>query len=326
MTMPRRLTSTFAGLLLPLTASAEVIHEPLWVENLSPLAQLVALPSQRSADIKEALSVSVHTEIATHFISQALERERVFFDGETQKHSVGLRWDLSPQWELSAHLSFIKHDGGFVDSYVNRWHDFFGISDGGRSTLPEDQIRFQFDGSEQQSLLDRPVSGQSDSTLELSYVAERQQALQIAYAVGYKASNGASERWLGSGADDLYAVARFSGAHRSHLPLYWHGQFGVTRVGESALLGAQQKDWLWFTGLSAEWLLNDRWSLIAQLDSHSALINSDVDAIGETAGMLSLGLRRQLGRQWALNVSFTEDIVVESAPDIIFQASLHFRP
>ena len=55
-------------------------------------------------------------------------------------------------------------------------------------------------------------------------------------------------------------------------------------------------------------------------------MKSEVDAVGETAGMLSLGLRRQLGRQWALDVSFAEDIVVESAPDIIFQASLHFRP
>ena len=321
-----RLSSTVAGLLLPLTVSGEVIHEPLWVENISPLAQLVALPSQRSADIKQGIAVSVHTDIATHFVSQASERERVFFDGETQKHNVNLRWGLSPRWELSAHLSSIKHDGGFVDAYVNRWHDFFGMSDGGRSTLPEDQIRFQFDGIERQSSLDRPVSGQSDSTLELSYVVERQQALQIAYAVGYKASNGSSEQWLGSGVDGVYGVARFSGAHQRDLPLYWHGQFGVTGVGESALMGAQQKDWFWFTGLSAEWLLNDRWSLIAQLDSHSALMKSEVDAVGETAGMLSLGLRRQLGRQWALDVSFAEDIVVESAPDIIFQASLHFRP
>lgn len=112
----RRLMSAFPRLLLPLTVSGEVIHEPLWVENLSPLAQLVALPSQRSADIKEGLSVSVHTDITTHFVSQASERERVFFDGETQKQSVNLRWGLSPQWELSAHLSSIKHYGDFVDA------------------------------------------------------------------------------------------------------------------------------------------------------------------------------------------------------------------
>ncbi len=42
--------------------------------------------------------------------------------------------------------------------------------------------------------------------------------------------------------------------------------------------------------------------------------------------MLSLGLRRQLNKNWAVDVSFAEDIVVESAPDIIFQASIHFRP
>jgi hypothetical protein len=59
--MLRRLTSTFAGSLLPVTVSGDVIHEPLWVENLSPLAQLVALPSQRSADIKEGtLGVAAH--------------------------------------------------------------------------------------------------------------------------------------------------------------------------------------------------------------------------------------------------------------------------
>jgi len=48
--------------------------------------------------------------------------------------------------------------------------------------------------------------------------------------------------------------------------------------------------------------------------------------LGEPAGMLSLGLRRQLGNTWAVDVSFAEDIVVESAPDIIFQASIHYRP
>ena len=319
-------TSVFAMSFFPYLASAEVMHEPLWVENLSPIALLVALPSQRSADIKEGISITLHSDVATHFVSQASERERIFFDGETQKHSVNIRWGLSPEWELSAHIQSVSHDGGFVDSYVNRWHDFFGMSDGGRSELPEDQIRFQFDGIEHQALLDRSVSGQGDTKLELSYLSERQQELQIAYAIGYKASTGSSDRWLGSGAADLYGVARFSGAHQGDLPLHWHGHLGVTRVGASALLGGQQKDWLWFTGLSAEWLINDRWSLIAQLDGHSAPLSSELDALGGTAGMFSLGLRRQLSQQWALDLSFAEDIVVESAPDIIFQASLHFRP
>ena len=98
MVVARRLwTLAFATSLAPMTVFAEVMHEPLWVENLSPIAQLVALPSQRSADIKQGISVTLHSDLATHFVSQESERERVFFDGETQKHSVNIRWGLSPQ-------------------------------------------------------------------------------------------------------------------------------------------------------------------------------------------------------------------------------------
>lgn len=319
---------TFAalGFITTSLSFADAIHEPLWVENLSPMAALLALPSQRSADIRQGLSVTLHSDIATHFVSQARSDETVFFDGETQRHSVGLRWGISPDWELSAVVPFTRHGGGFTDGYVNRWHDFFGMPDGGRSEIPEDQLLYQFASPQIDSALFKSASGLGDATLELTFMGERQRDLQIAYAVGYKASTGDSSEWTGSGSSDLYGVARFSGAHRSELPLYWHGQLGVTSVGDSSLLGPEQRDWIWFGGLSAEWHFNERWALIGQIDSHSALLDSSLDALGEPAAMLSLGLRRQLNSKWAIDVSFAEDIVVESSPDIIFQASLHYRP
>ena len=128
------LALTAAAALLPTHTFAEVMHEPLWVENLSPLAQLIAIPSQRSADVRAGLSLTWHSDVATHFVSQASLDERVFFDGETQKHSLALRWGLSSNWDISATLPVVKHSGGFVDSYVNRWHDFFGMSDGYRGS------------------------------------------------------------------------------------------------------------------------------------------------------------------------------------------------
>jgi hypothetical protein len=321
-----RLAFASLGFFTTSLAFADAIHEPLWVENLSPLASLLALPSQRSADIREGLSVTFHSDIATHFVSQARSGELVFFDGETQRHSLGLRWGILPDWELSAVVPFTRHSGGFTDGYVNRWHDFFGMPDGGRNDVPEDQLRYQFASPQLESTLFESASGLGDVTLELAFMGERQRDLQIAYAVGYKASTGDSSDWTGSGSSDLYGVARFSGAHRSELPLYWHGQLGITSVGNSSPLGPEQRDWIWFGGLSAEWHFNQRWALIGQIDSHSAILDSSLDALGEPAAMLSLGLRRQLNSKWAIDVSFAEDIVVESAPDIIFQASVHYRP
>jgi len=52
--------------LAPRLAVAERVHAPLWVENLSPLAALIGIPSQRTADIREGLSVTAHTDLATH--------------------------------------------------------------------------------------------------------------------------------------------------------------------------------------------------------------------------------------------------------------------
>ena len=208
---------------------ADAVHEPLWVENLSPMASLLALPSQRSADIREGLSVTLHSDIATHFVSQVRSDETVFFDGETQRHSLALRWGVSWNWEFSAVLPFARHGGGFTDSYVNRWHDFFGLPDGGRSEIAEDQLRYQFSSPQLDSTLSESASGLGDVTLELAFMGDRQKDLQIAYAAGYKASTGDSNGWTGSGSSELYGVARFSGAHRSELPLYWHGQLGLLR-------------------------------------------------------------------------------------------------
>ena len=321
-----RVMLAVVGLFTAAYTLADSIHEPLWVENLSPMAASLAIPSQRSADIRQGLSVTLHSDIATHFVSQSRSDETVFFDGETQRHSLGLRWGISSDWELSAVVPFTRHGGGFTDGYVNRWHDFFGMPDGGRSEVPEDQLRYEFTSPQIDRTLSESSSGLGDVTLELAFMGERQRDLQIAYAIGYKASTGDSNDWTGSGSSDLYGVARFSGAHRSELPLYWHGQLGVTSVGDSSLLGPEQQDWVWFGGLAAEWHFNERWALIGQIDSHSAPLDSSLDALGEPAAMLSLGLRRQLNRKWAIDVSFAEDIVVESAPDIIFQASLHYRP
>ena len=85
-----RLTSALISSLAPLAASSEVMHEPLWVENLSPLAQAVALPSQRSADIKEGISVTLHADVATHFVSQVSDSERVFFLMGKRKRTMSM--------------------------------------------------------------------------------------------------------------------------------------------------------------------------------------------------------------------------------------------
>jgi hypothetical protein len=76
--------------------------------------------------------------------------------------------------------------------------------------------------------------------------------------------------------------------------------------------------------LTADWLVSDKWSLIAQLDMHAAPMDSGLDALGDDAVLLTLGARRQFGQDWSVDISVVEDVRVQTGPDVIFQASIRY--
>ena len=132
--------------------------------------------------------------------------------------------------------------------------------------------------------------------------------------------------WLGSGATDIYALLRFSGQQLDGRPLWWHGQVGGTRAGDSNLFGPHQRRSLWFAGVAAEWRFTPRWSALMQYDGHSALLDGSLEAVGEPAGMLSVAVRWRPTGHWMIDAGFSEDVVVESAPDITFLLNARYVP
>jgi hypothetical protein len=129
---------------------------------------------------------------------------------------------------------------------------------------------------------------------------------------------------LGSGEADAYLAVRFSGARLANMPLNWHGQVGYLYAGSSALLGPRQENNLWFAGLSMDWVVAPKFSVFAQLDMHAAPLDSELTALGEEALLGTLGGRWRFANNWALDFSLIEDLLVETAPDVTFQASIRY--
>ena len=141
-----------------------------------------------------------------------------------------------------------------------------------------------------------------------------------------KTASGRASDWLGSGATDTYALLRFSGQQLGGRPLWWHGQVGGTRAGNSNLFGPYQRRSLWFAGLAAEWRFTPRWSALMQYDGHSALLDGALEAVGRPAGMLSMAVRWRPTAHWMIDAGFSEDVVVESAPDITVLLNVRYVP
>ncbi|MCB1700990.1 MAG: DUF3187 family protein [Pseudomonadales bacterium] len=317
------LPTCLAALAQPLAAD-----EPLYVKNLSPVTGLLGLPSQRAAESEQAgeFSAALHSSVSNVYVLDGNSEEYLNLDGETLRFALDLRYGLVPGLDAQLEIPWLEQSGGDLDRLIDDWHDLWGMSDGGRSAVPRDILDYRYSSASAPGfLLDNDTSGLGDITLALNYAFFSDSNSVASVALGYKFGVGDQDDFLGSGGDDVFLALRFSGAHLSDLPLRWHGQVGYLRAGDSDLLeGIQQKD-LWFAGLSLDWILNERWSLIAQLDGNAAPTNSSITAIGDDAGMLTGGVRWRFSPGWSVDFSLVEDIVVETSADVIFQASLRYR-
>ena len=75
-----------------------------------------------------------------------------------------------------------------------------------------------------------------------------------------------------------------------------------------------------------DWRFAQTWSVIFQVDAHRAPLDSDITGVGDDAFMATVGFRWRFAKQWSVDASIVEDIKVESAPDVTFQASLRYKP
>ena len=300
--------------------------EPLQITNLSPLASLRAIPSQRSVDTPLGLSWVASATLSNHFTLERKGEEFLFLDGQTDALTLSLRYGLPQQWDVEVTVPWRHYSGGVTDNLISSWHRLFGLPDGNRHGYPTDALHYQLSQPEHDRHLLRSVSGLGDIHVAVSRQLLAIDGGQLGISAGMKTASGRASDWLGSGATDIYALLRFSGQQLGSWPLWWHGQVGGTWTGDSNLFGPYQRRSLWFAGLGAEWRLMPRWSALMQYDGHSALLDGALEAVGEPAGMLSMAVRWRPTGHWMIDAGFSEDVVVESAPDITFLLNVRYVP
>ena len=320
-----RIISLLSGALLMATVVTLAANDaPIMISNLSPLAALRGLPTQRQADVQLGSIVSVSQSLSNHFTVEQSGDESLMLDGQTDVLSVSLRYGFDPDWDIEVTLPWVQHSRGFMDPLISDWHAAFGLPNGNREDYPVNQLQYRLDQPGHEAALNNKVSGLGDVQVALNRNMSLKNGPQVALSVGMKTATGEEANWLGSGATDYWALARVSGDYSGRVPLIWHGQIGMTHAGVSDLMGPNQKRSLWFGGVSLAWPFRDKWSVLAQIDAHSALGDGNLSALTQPAGILSMALRWNTSPKWTLDLGFSEDLVVESAPDITFMLTARY--
>jgi len=320
----------FINYAIPNQSIAQSIY-PLSVTNTNPVVLVQGIPATSSANVvdRNETHVGVDYEVSSHYSLDKSDTEQVLFDGETTRATVSIKKGIAKRWDLELLIPYLAHNGGNLDGFIDDWHALFDLPQNGRNKVARNKLHY-FYQKKGETLLDikQANSGVGDIQLVLSWQLMNQvspQREQLAFKTAVKFPTGDADRLLGSGALSLSVWvaanthAQWFGFKGSH-----YGSLGATLLGKGEILSDQQRRFALFGGLGSGARISKSIVLQAQLDANTSLYSgSDFVEINSVALQLTIGGKVEINRQWNIDLSVVEDLVVHASPDVIFHLGIN---
>lgn len=313
--------------LCPATLPAAALPDP----DLSPLIASLGLPAaDEGADLLPAGTFAWHSSVATasHAVQAEAADEALLFDGETTRFAFGVEIGVSSRLQLGIEVPYLLQESGGLDNVVDTWHGWFGLPDGIRDDLPQDQLLYSYRSDGVETLdFRRNVRGIGDVRLTAGWQLSGSAARRIALRAALKLPTGDSEKLAGNDAavislgiaaeqDGLFGRQRMSGFYRG----------SVVALDRPRRLPDRAKSLIGVLAGGVSLRASRRIELTVQSRLRTAAYDSDLRLLGEPSLMLSAGGIVTLTDNLQLSIAVGEDIRVESAPDVTFALSLRYSP
>ncbi len=282
----------------------------------NPMLQAFYLPSINT-QAEDGWQLSHSLFITNTFQDERRGGEQLVIDVENYRYDLSLayQWD---DWRLSSTLPFIANDGGSLDSLIEEWHDVFGLPQGGRVTNPDDLIKLSYlrDGETVYNQT-KSDSDTGDLSLSVQYRINSIRDYPTELGFGIELPTGSIDSNSGNEKIDTAFWLTTVGQLSEHSRFY--GLLGISLPGKGGQLKKHIKDQIWLTQIGTEYDFNNNISAILQFDIHTATLkNSQLKAFGNSLQMqLALQFKNWLANH-SVDLFFSEDILVKSAPDITF--------
>lgn len=314
--------------------AADMEITPFRTVNQSPLAQIFGLPAETGATITPTghFSVSLTQDVASQFTFSESAREGIILDGESYRWTLAARYGIGPRFEAGIEIPYIIYGGGFLDGFVEEWHNIFQLPQGGRDSAPRDRLNFSHAKDGVRKLgMDRAGSGIGDITLtagmRLHDALDDDSRQSLALRASLKLPSGDSGSLRGSGGTDA-ALSLCAGMIRftewGSLGLF--GSLGGMVLGDGEVLADQQNNLAGFGTLGLGWGPTGWISFKLQLNWNTPLFRgSSLDELSATSLMLVSGGALKLPGDYLLDIGVSEDLAVAAAPDVAFHLGLSKR-
>ena len=279
--------------------------------DLNPVLQPVYLPGYSRPQPRDGWWMAHSLQVTNTSQAEARGGESVVIDVENYRYEFDAGFRRG-NWVVQARLPYLANSGGSLDQLIDEWHSFFGLPDGDRNQFERDQVEIEYRRDGETVYAQRASSrGLGDIAVSLGYHPEE----KTGYYFGIELPTGSEDDFSGNEAVDIALwLAR---SHFLDEKITTHWMFGVSVPGDAGPLGDLLAERIWIGQLGFDYRFSDTLIGVAQLNMHSSwLDDTALRAFGDsTQILLGLGFTNLIDGH-RLDLFFSEDIYVESAPDI----------
>lgn len=239
-------------------------------------------------------------------------------DGELWRNAVRARIGLGRQVAVSIEIPTLYGGGGFLDSFIENYHDTFNFDQEGRDENEDDQFRFFLvnDGHLAYQLVEHEVGlGDISFTFDWRLRPETEHAPAVSLRGGLELPTGDEKRGFGNGRTDGglgVGLEKTLGQYRLYSNVAYQFQ-GRPEMFSAAEVRIRDN---WSADLALERPFGRHLSGLVQFGwEQSPMLGTALQAIDDNATTGILGLAWWPGGHWRLDFMFLEDLDGESAQD-----------
>ena len=316
--MPRSLLALCVALAVPAWPAAAGDFVP--GGNSGALARPFALPALGNPSVvpRGRTEGGAIIDVANEYVNEgSCPVECITLDGETRRLRLWHRGGLGAGWDYGVETTLLDRGGGFLDGWIQNWHDSLGLPNGGREQAADGGYRFRY-ARGGAVLMDETQGGRGlgDASVTVGRKFGRHSVLR---AMAKLPTGDQRELAGGNGGAALWLEQALP------LPPGWSGYLalGASANERGAVLPEMQNRWIAFGGIGLIAPLTRSVRLTAQLQAHNRLYkDSELTPLARIGLPLTLGLQFRTGTHSAFELGFQEDPSVNGSPDFVAYVSL----
>lgn len=307
--------------------------EPFQTRNQSPLIRIYGLPTIGSASVvpEGRLEASLTADLANNWSPDFSAAESVMLDGETYSFTLSARYGIARDLEIGMDIPYLANSGGFMDGFIEGFHDFFGLPQADRKSYPKDRLLYQYSNNGvTRTLVNDGSSGIGDVRLRGAWQIWRDgrgAPLNLALHAALKLPTGNDHRLFGSGSTDFSLWLTASDDYLlplGHLTLF--GAAGGLVMTDGDVLRDQQRNLVGFGSIGIGWSPLEWLALKIQTDGHTSFYTgSNLRQVNSGSLQFTGGGTIGFTPSTFFDLGVSEDLIVDTAPDVVFHLALRHR-